>query len=87
MAKDLAPQVEGNSLVIQVQHHHHHHGGDGNAAGAAAAGAALGFFLGAVIANEAQRQQAIEYCARRYRSYDPQSMTYLGRNGVRYRCP
>ncbi|MGT2485098.1 BA14K family protein [Methylobacterium oryzae CBMB20] len=26
------------------------------------------------------------YCARRFRSYDPQSGTYLGRDGRRHRC-
>jgi hypothetical protein len=25
-------------------------------------------------------------CARRHRSYDPASGTYLGNNGVRHRC-
>jgi hypothetical protein len=43
--------------------------------------------LGAIIASEAQRRQGIEYCMRRYRSYDPRSMTFLGRDGRRYRCP
>lgn len=91
MAKGLAAQTDGNSLVIQVQHHRHrgrgHYRGGGGDGGAVAAGIVGGLFLGAIIASEAQRQQAIEYCARRYRSYDPQSMTYLGRNGIRYRCP
>ncbi len=91
MAKNLAAQSDGNSLVIQVQHRHRggrgYRGGGGGDGGAVAAGIIGGLFLGAIIANEAQRQQAIEYCMRRYRSYDPQSMTYLGRNGIRYRCP
>ena len=30
---------------------------------------------------------AIAYCARRYRSYDPDSQTYLGRDGLRHSCP
>lgn len=30
---------------------------------------------------------AIAYCARRYRSYDPGTQTYLGRDGVRHSCP
>ena len=91
MAKGLVAQTDGNSPVIQVQHRRHgghgYHGGGGGDGGAVAAGVIGGLFLGAIIAGEAQRQQAIEYCARRYRSYDPQSMTYLGRNGIRYRCP
>lgn len=30
---------------------------------------------------------AIAYCASRYRSYDPVSMTYLGYDGRRHPCP
>jgi hypothetical protein len=34
-----------------------------------------------------RRYAAIEYCMRRYRSYDPYSMTYRGYDGLRHRCP
>ena len=30
---------------------------------------------------------AIAYCARRYRSYDPVTQTYLGYDGLRHPCP
>jgi hypothetical protein len=58
-------------------------------------GAAVGIGVGAAIiggaiaasAAEQQRQQAVSYCMQRYRSYDPNSMTYLGRDGMRYSCP
>jgi hypothetical protein len=30
---------------------------------------------------------AIAYCMRRFRSYDPYSMTYLGHDGFRHPCP
>jgi len=30
---------------------------------------------------------AVAYCARRFRSYDPASGTFLGNNGVRHYCP
>jgi hypothetical protein len=30
---------------------------------------------------------AINYCLRRFRSYDPYSMTYLGYDGFRHPCP
>jgi len=30
---------------------------------------------------------AIDYCLRRYRSYDPRSGTYLGYDGYRHPCP
>ena len=29
----------------------------------------------------------IAYCARRFRSYDPRSQSYLGRDGQRHPCP
>ena len=61
-------------------------GGGGDGAGVAA-GVVGGLLLGAIIANEAQRGQSVDYCIRRYRSYDPQSMTYLGSDGRRHRCP
>ncbi len=30
---------------------------------------------------------AISYCMRRFRSYDPYSMTYIGYDGYRHSCP
>ena len=30
---------------------------------------------------------AVEYCMQRYRSYDPQSGTFLGFDGLRHPCP
>lgn len=58
-------------------------------------GAAVGIGIGAAIiggaiaasAAEQQRRDAISYCMQRYRSYDPNSMTYLGRDGLRRPCP
>lgn len=31
-------------------------------------------------------QTTVSYCARRFRSYDPLTRTYLGIDGVRHRC-
>lgn len=62
------------------------HGGGDDGAGVAA-GILGGLLLGAIIANEAQRGSSVEACARRYRSYDRRSQTFVGRNGVRYSCP
>ena len=87
--------MAGNSPLLKVQHrphgsyrgsyHGHRGGGDG---GAAAAGALFGFFMGSMIAaGEAQRQQAIAWCAQHYRSYDPYSMTFMGYDGRRHPCP
>jgi hypothetical protein len=69
--------------------------GRGRGRGGGGVGAAVGIGVGAAIiggaiaasAAEQQRQQAINYCLQRYRSYDPNSQTYLGRDGMRYSCP
>ena len=58
-------------------------------------GAAVGIGVGAAIiggaiaasAAEQQRREAVSYCMQRYRSYDPNSQTYIGRGGMRYPCP
>lgn len=84
-----------DSLVMQIQHRrgprggHRGGGGRGNNDGAAvAAGVLGGLLLGAIIANETQRSnRGVDYCMRRFRSYDPRSGTYLGNDGYRHRCP
>ena len=58
-------------------------------------GAAIGLGVGAAIvggaiaasAAEQQRQNAVGYCMQRFRSYDPNSGTYLGNDGLRHPCP
>jgi hypothetical protein len=70
-------------------------GGWGRGRGGGGVGAAVGIGVGAAIiggaiaasAAEQQRQQAVGYCMQRYRSYDPNSMTYLGNDGMRRPCP
>ncbi len=96
LSKDLAVQAGDTSLVVQVQRRR----GGGRRAGGrrgggrrgggnagVAAGIAGGLLLGTVILNEAARQQAIDNCARRFRSYDRDSMTYIGRDGYEHPCP
>jgi BA14K-like protein len=69
--------------------------GGGRGRGGGWGGAAVGIGVGAAIiggaiaasAAEQQRRDAIGYCMQRYRSYDPQSMTYLGSDGFRRSCP
>lgn len=54
----------------------------------------LGFALGAAIVGSAQQADHAQsadrswdtYCARKYRSYDPRSRTYLGYDGLRHYC-
>lgn len=97
ISKNLVPLVraQDNSPIIQVQYrrggprggsyHDRRRGRDDG--GAIAAGILGGLVLGAIIASQAQPQRSVEYCIRRYRSYDPYSRTYLGYDGYRHRCP
>ncbi|MDQ2080755.1 BA14K family protein [Xanthobacteraceae bacterium Astr-EGSB] len=63
----------------------------GGGGGAVAAGIAGGLMLGIIAAEQAraasQRDALIAQCARRFRSYDPQTQTYVGRGGRIYSCP
>lgn len=62
-----------------------------------AAGVAAGALLGGIIASQAAPapryyvedplDAEIEYCMRRFRSYDPRTMTYMGYDGRRHPCP
>jgi hypothetical protein len=51
-------------------------------------GAAAGALVGsAIVGGAAASSDAhIDYCLSRYRTYDPQTDTYIGRGGRRYRC-
>jgi hypothetical protein len=63
-------------------------GGAGAAIGLGIAGAIIG---GAIIASQAEQARAAEnaagYCMRKYRSYNPETGTYIGRDGLERRCP
>jgi hypothetical protein len=72
--------------------------GAGAAVGAGIAGLAAGAIIGGAIANSqaqaapvyagpGQGADAVAYCARRFRSYDPASASYLGNDGARHACP
>jgi hypothetical protein len=86
-------QSADTSVVIDVRYRHRNNGG------AVAAGIA-GLIIGGIIASQPQPYYydpyyqpypayggGIAYCARRFRSYDPYSMTYLGNDGYRHPCP
>ena len=97
ISKSLVPLVSAqDTSIIQVQYrrggprggsYHDRRRGGGGDGGAVAAGILGGLVLGAIIANQAQQQRSVEYCIRRYRSYDPYSRTYLGYDGRRHSCP
>ena len=66
------------------------YGGGGNVGLGIGLGVGALIVGGAIAANAAEQQRqrdAIGYCMQRYRSYDPQSMTYLGSDGYRRQCP
>jgi hypothetical protein len=65
-------------------HHRRHHGTGAAVLGGLAAGAVIG---GAIADSQARANDAVAYCAQRYRSYDPASGTYLGYDGYRHSCP
>ena len=68
----------------QGWHYRRHYGQGAAALGGLAAGAIIG---GAIANSQARANDAIAYCAQRYRSYDPDSGTYLGYDGNRHPCP
>jgi hypothetical protein len=78
-------------------HHRHGHYGGGAALGGFAAGALLGGALASQPYYYGPRtyygpapvyeDDAVDYCASRFRSYDPRSGTYLGNDGYRHPCP
>ncbi len=65
----------------------------GLAAGAIIGGAIAGYphyapaYPGPVYVVPAPHDPAVEYCMRRFRSYDPYSGTYMGYDGIRRPCP
>lgn len=78
---------------------HWHGGGWGYYGGGFAAGAILGammaapyyypspYYAGPGYYYDAVPGDAVDYCMRRFRSYDPSSGTYLGYDGYRHPCP
>jgi len=85
-SSQAAPLTEVRWRGRHWRRHHwrHHHDDD---AGALAAGAIFGLAAGAIAANAAAGNNAVAYCSRRFRSYDPASGTYLGYDGYRHPCP
>ncbi len=75
---------------------HGHDDHDYNSSFGMVFGAILGFALGAAVVDDVERQRLaqsrlndpawITYCARRYRSFDPYTGTYLGYDGLRHYC-
>jgi hypothetical protein len=99
-AMDLGART--NVIDVQWRRHHGWHGrryyGHRHGGGAAALGLGLAAgIIGAGIAASAAPPPAygygpppgdpVAYCMQRFRSYDPNSGTYLGYDGLRHPCP
>ena len=91
-----APQAD--ALLVQAQprqqpHRSRQSGGGGGGLGGAMMGIGIATDVMSGIAEAEQERAAaaedaaIAACARRYRSYDPQTQTYIGRGGKVYNCP
>ena len=75
---------------------HGHDDHDDNSAAGLILGVILGFALGAAVVDSQEQQNYatsrlndpgwIAYCARRYRSFDPYTGTFLGNDGLRHYC-
>lgn len=68
-----------------------HHGGGGYDPGAAAAAGIIGLAVGAIAAGAAADAQRnadshVRRCLRAYRSYDPDTDTYIDKRGRERRC-
>ncbi|NIX77619.1 BA14K family protein [Microvirga terricola] len=78
--------------------HYYYRRDNGAAVAAGVAGVAAGALIAGAIANQAAAAPAAPpppgtvspsvaaYCARKYRSYDPATGTFLAHNGMRYVC-
>ena len=74
----------------------YYRGGGGGAVAAGVVGLAAGALIAGAIASQAQAApppppgvvspSVAAYCARKYRSYDPASGTFLAHDGMRYVC-
>jgi hypothetical protein len=61
--------------------------GRGYGGAAIGAGIAAGIIGGAIIADQARRNNAVEYCMSRFRSYNPETGTYITSRGEERPCP
>jgi hypothetical protein len=84
-------------------YHYGHRGSGAGVAAGMIGGLAAGAIIGGAIASQQAQampgtvyvqpgyaqpgSDAVAYCMQRYRSYDPQSGTFLGYDGMRHACP
>jgi len=81
-------QYRGHGVNRGYHRRARYYRGDGGFDGGGVAALAAGALIGGALASQLQQPIAgnSDYCARRYRSYDPASGTYLGYDGLRHPC-
>lgn len=96
--RDPPPNWNRNEWALRQQwlRRHGHDDDDDDSAAGLIIGMILGFALGAAVVDSQEQQDYatsrlndpgwIAYCARRYRSFDPYTGTYLGNDGLRHYC-
>lgn len=103
LAAALAGALVLSAAPAMAQHHgggHRHGGWHGHRGGGwgVGAGFAAGALLGGALAQpyyygpgpyayEMGPGDGVGYCMQRFKSYDPESGTYLGYDGMRHPCP
>lgn len=93
VAAQSAVSNGSSAEVIDVRwrgrHHHHHHHHRHRGVGAFGAGLAVGV-IGALVAtgiSEAAARDRYDRCAAEFRSFDPETGTYITRSGEERLCP
>jgi hypothetical protein len=94
-ADNAAPRPAHVQLAGYYYHHHHYHHHHHHHGGGFFPGFAIGALIGGLMAAPPPRPdyydgyggRSVEWCLHHYRSYDPESGTYLGYDGYRHPCP
>jgi len=81
------------TTTAQADYYRHGHNNGGAALAGGIFGFAAGMIAGAAANSRSDRRfvnagdaEWVAYCARKYRSYDPRSNTFLGHDGYRHYC-
>lgn len=85
--RDRGYREQGDRYGGRGYQHQRYEDDGGDAAGAALAAGVIGLALGAMAAGASRDGNShVRRCMNRYRSYDPDTDTYIGRDGRAHRC-
>ena len=85
----VSPRWNGGRQEYRGRYYRHGYRGDrgyGWDPGAAAAAGIVGLAVGSMIAGSASGDRHVQRCLNRYRSYDPDTDTFVGNDGRRHYC-